>query len=333
LAIVQTLVKKMGGQISLDSEEGEGTTLTFDIFSHLPTVNIHYNSRFLPSSGLEFQKKGIISIGFEDSDALALRKNLTCLGLSFLPFSNPESAISALNSSKISWCQLKSNIAVIIDSKILDDPCHLESCVKLATDFRIAILIWENSAITRLKARLSHLMPLGICWSCRPIGMRSVWRLCKALFAPEEGFKIPQKQNRFNNTQAPSRHLNIAVVDDNPINLKVTQKMLERLNCHATLFNTAKEILDHFRKQTEPVFDAILLDLHMPETDGIECYLKLSELVEGQHKMLPHCFALTASVCQVELNRCVEVGMSGVIPKPISIDELRRKIDNIRNDM
>lgn len=108
----------------------------------------------------------------------------------------------------------------------------------------------------------------------------------------------------------------ILVADDEPINLKVMQRLLKHcgINCEV-----AHDGLECVQKAESGKYDVILMDINMPNMDGIDATREISRLLSPEG---PKIIAVTASVSNMQKQECDEVGFSGFIPKPVRIDKL-----------
>ena len=112
----------------------------------------------------------------------------------------------------------------------------------------------------------------------------------------------------------------ILLVEDNPVNQMVAQKMLERIGLKATLANNGIEALQCLDEQS---FDLVLMDCQMPEMDGFDATRKIRKLEfkTPQQMRLP-IIAMTANVMSGDRERCLETGMDDYIGKPVQRDQL-----------
>ncbi len=112
----------------------------------------------------------------------------------------------------------------------------------------------------------------------------------------------------------------VLLVEDNPINQMVAQKMLEKIGLKPVLANNGVEALSVLSEQS---FDLILMDCQMPEMDGFDATKEIRRLdikTLGQQP-LP-IVAMTANVMSGDRERCLEVGMDDYIGKPVQRDKL-----------
>ena len=112
----------------------------------------------------------------------------------------------------------------------------------------------------------------------------------------------------------------VLLVEDNPINQMVAQKMLEKVGLKATLANNGVEAL---KKLEEESFDLVLMDCQMPEMDGFDATRAIRRLgLRAKNETLLPIVAMTANVMSGDRERCLEVGMDDYIGKPVQLDQL-----------
>ena len=126
--------------------------------------------------------------------------------------------------------------------------------------------------------------------------------------------------------------LNILVVEDNPVNQTVAQRLLERAGHAVTLANNGEEALEILEASQ---FDVVLMDLQMPVMGGIETTQAIrarearhSWVVQGDWKPIP-IIAMTAHAMQGDRQRCLDAGMDDYVSKPIDSRALFAAIDRV----
>lgn len=127
--------------------------------------------------------------------------------------------------------------------------------------------------------------------------------------------------------RAPLPKLNILLVEDEPINQLVTQKQLEKWNLGVSTAQTGKEALEMMLEQE---FDCILMDVQMPEMDGMTATSIIRQREEGTGKHIP-IIAFTAAAMAGDKERFLASGMDDYIAKPIDIDHLYRILKGIKS--
>jgi len=110
--------------------------------------------------------------------------------------------------------------------------------------------------------------------------------------------------------------LAVLLVEDNAVNQRVAQKMLEKLGCQVVVTRHGGEALERLAGEK---FDVVLMDCQMPEMDGYEATRRIREreALTG----LP-VIALTAAAFPEDLTRCQEAGMNDHVSKPVTLEAL-----------
>ena len=112
-------------------------------------------------------------------------------------------------------------------------------------------------------------------------------------------------------------HGHVLLVEDNPINQMVAQKMLEKIGLESTLAGDGQEALNMLEQGR---FDAVLMDCQMPVMDGFEATRRIRE--QTALLSLP-VIAMTANVMEGDREKCIEAGMNDYIGKPVVEADLK----------
>ena len=115
----------------------------------------------------------------------------------------------------------------------------------------------------------------------------------------------------------PAGRLPVLVVDDNAINLRVAQGLVEQQGYRVVTATNGLEALAALRLES---FGLVLMDCHMPEMDGFEA---TREIRAQEHTRSLPVVALTASALKHELDACHAAGMNDCLIKPLSLDALK----------
>ncbi|MFT5247676.1 MAG: PAS domain S-box-containing protein [Gammaproteobacteria bacterium] len=109
----------------------------------------------------------------------------------------------------------------------------------------------------------------------------------------------------------------ILIAEDNVINQKVALMMLEGLGGTADVVANGAEVLAKCKKEN---YDLILMDIQMPEMDGIEATEQLNRSMGDKR---PYIIALTANAMQSDKDRCLNAGMNDFLSKPIILNDFK----------
>lgn len=145
-------------------------------------------------------------------------------------------------------------------------------------------------------------------------------------------FSLPLKQgdaekiDHFDglHTQLPS--LRVLVVDDIEQNTELLSLLLSKDQHLVTKASNGLDAVEIFEKQS---FDVILMDIHMPECDGIEATTKIRAIEKQRQLKFTPIIALTASVLQQDKLTAKRAGMNGFANKPIDINQLNQEIAQV----
>ncbi len=122
-----------------------------------------------------------------------------------------------------------------------------------------------------------------------------------------------------------ARTLRLLVADDSPVNQAVAAGLLELGGHEVVVVGNGQEAIDLWQRQP---FDAVFMDLEMPEMDGLTATARIREL-EAPHGRHTPIIALTAHALKGFRERCLAAGMDGYVSKPLQPEELFAAIDSL----
>jgi len=121
-------------------------------------------------------------------------------------------------------------------------------------------------------------------------------------FDPEMGQRLP---------------LRILLAEDNVVNQKLALRLLERLGYRADVAANGLEAIKALRRQR---YDVVLMDVQMPDMDGLEATLAIHQEWPGERR--PRIIAMTANAMKEDREACLDIGMDDYLAKPIRVEEL-----------
>jgi two-component system, sensor histidine kinase and response regulator len=127
----------------------------------------------------------------------------------------------------------------------------------------------------------------------------------------------------------PTTGMHILLAEDNAVNQKLAVRLLEKRGHRVVVAGNGREALAALEEQS---FDLVLMDVHMPEMDGLEATMVLreKERLTGGHQSV---VAMTALVMKGDRERCLAAGMDGYLSKPIrptELDEVLARCEAVR---
>ena len=118
--------------------------------------------------------------------------------------------------------------------------------------------------------------------------------------------------------RARRRRLRVLLAEDNSVNRLIALTMLERLGYRADTVANGLEVLEALDRQA---YDVVLMDVRMPEMDGLEATRRVRSRHRGEVR--PHIIGFTAGMLAGDRQHCLEAGMDDYLRKPFGIEELR----------
>jgi signal transduction histidine kinase/CheY-like chemotaxis protein len=122
-----------------------------------------------------------------------------------------------------------------------------------------------------------------------------------------------------------TENLRILLAEDNPVNQQLERRLLERRGHRVTIAGTGRDALELFEREE---FDVILMDVQMPDMDGLEATGAIRQREQATGTRIP-IVALTARNMREDRERCIAAGMDAFITKPIQAAEFLRVVEQV----
>ena len=310
LAISQRLCEMMGGRIWVDSYEGRGSTFYFSIV----TESVNEDASASPESELLAQKCLLIVETHQIN-----RDNLTIQAQSWkmktIAVESSEEALEKLKQQKID--------AAVFDRQMpgVGHQTLAESIHQQPNYQNLPLILLGN--ISKQEPPQPQVNSKATSSVIKPVKKSQLYySLIEAFRGKPPIVKKNQKRSLYLDSEMARKHpLNILVAEDHSVNQKMALLILQRLGYKADLADNGLKALEAV---SQKVYDVILMDVQMPEMDGLEATARIKqELPETER---PRIIALTASAMQGDQEECLAAGMDDYISKPIRIEELVRAL-------
>jgi PAS domain S-box-containing protein len=314
LSISQKLIKLMGGEISVTSTLGQGSTFSFTITAEL----CHNHIKKFNSTALNHRK--VLVIDDHETSCRILESWLIAWGIDVHTTTSGEQALHLIEKAV--------RDGYPFDTILLDWTMPGMSGLKVAQWIDEKFQPPENVHPMTIVMVTSHGMESvqNLSDSIHIDGILEKPVIPSDLFNSLHGNEPSVKNNPISNAQSNTSSLRfdgacILLVEDNTINQEVATTFLKKRGVEVTVANNGGEAIDWVQRKT---FDAILMDVHMPVMDGFEATRHICNLFPD--KKLP-IIAMTAAVMQEDRDHCSAAGMVDFIVKPINPDELALCLD------
>jgi PAS domain S-box-containing protein len=310
LSISERIVKRMGGRITLESQVGAGSS--FEVSLVLPASADSGLQKF---AAPELAGQAILLVAPQSIEASLVARRLQRWGSQTCLATDAEVAHALL--PERAWH------AVLIDRALGLEPAETlgEAARRYATS---RILMFTPSTRQELKASSAFTGYL-----VKPLRAASL--AARLVAAPEvaapslvgdaliEADDVPEAT-----AEKPARGLSVLVAEDNEINALLMRSLLTRLDHHAVIATNGAEALETWlaAKSAGAPYDLVLMDVQMPELDGIETAKRIREHEAGEAGRRTPILALTANTLVEDRYACFEAGMDGFLIKPLDREKL-----------
>ena len=313
MAIVKNLVDMMNGDISVKSKKGEGTEITVTI----TLLDSEKNDSVKKMGEVDF--KGMTALVVDD-DAIACENAKLSLGNLGLLCESALSGEQAIEMVKIRHARREPYNLILIDWK-------MPEMDGVETTRRIRSIVGSESAIIILTAYNWD----DITDEARAAGVDSF--LAKPLFASNvvEEFRCAIGKKKAANAEEAKADLKgkrILLAEDMEVNAEIMVMVLNMREMQVECATNGREALEMFSKSQENYYDAILMDMNMPEMDGLEATMKIRALDRNDAKTIP-IIALTAKAFDEDVQRSLQAGLNAHLSKPVEPDALFATLENM----
>ncbi|MBC2592964.1 response regulator [Ruficoccus amylovorans] len=316
LVISQKLLERMGGRIWVDSVVEKGTVFHVVV----PMKSVHNNSDEVKEpAAVPYAGKSVMIVESHTLTREYYTRQLKTLGLRVEAFRSAHECLA--------WSKLNGNIDLVLIAQDLKnyDACRLAIELDRIYEGKLSLVLLRASN-ARLSQNYTETFELALPPTYRlntlSKYMADALKLSTRPLPPVR--QAPSAQSSAEGEER--RQLNILMAEDNKVNQKVTGLLLKKMGYSADIANNGLEVLDAMRKRH---YDVILMDMHMPEMDGLEATRNIRESYARDRQ--PYIIALTASAFQDFKQECHEAGVNAFLTKPLRSEELKKYLTRLQD--
>lgn len=305
LAITKSIVEMMNGNIQVESEKGVGTTFTVVV----TLINAEQHAE--ESTEVNPQDMSVLIV---DDDPIACEHAKLVLGKAGIASEIAASGLEAIEMVKLRHARRAPYNLILVD-------WQMPEMDGVETTRRIREIVGNESAIIILTAyRWDDVLEEAV-----QAGVDSF--IPKPLFATTviEEFKEAVKRKKLSTKREEHRAdltgRRILLAEDMQVNAEIMQMVLQMREMETDLAENGRIAVEKFAEHPEGYYDAILMDMRMPEMDGLEATRIIRAMERSDAKTIP-IIALTANAFDEDVQRSLQAGLNAHLSKPVEPETL-----------
>jgi two-component system, sensor histidine kinase and response regulator len=315
LTISSRLTSMMGGRIWLESEIGGGSRFYFTVRVEASekTIDSHMIATSQPLRDVR-----VLVVDDNQTNRRILQGTLNSWGAQTTCVAGGRQALAELASALDAQ---KAYHVAVTDTHMPDmNGFGLVTRIRNLSEMSSMPVLMLSSGARREDADRCRQLGIGSLLS-KPVRRKD---LLSAIVASLGCHATPQSSTKVLAREFTSRdrEVHILLAEDNRVNQTVASRLLARLGYTLVIANNGYEAIGLLRRQT---FDLVLMDVQMPEMDGITATERIREYEKSTHGHIP-IIAMTAHIMKEDRTRCLAAGMDGYVTKPLNSEELKAAI-------
>jgi PAS domain S-box-containing protein len=330
LAIATRFVRLMGGQLAVESKFGEGTEFSFVVNFPVSQSKIETKPRAIPAS---IHGKRVLIVDDNATNRRILQEMLKNWGIDFLAVSD---ANKALQQTKAAFHEDRPFNLIISDVNMPDmDGFDLVEAIRNDKDMAATKIMLLTSGMRTDDAHRAEEMGVQT-HLMKPVKQSEMLNAITAELGESCDSEDTESahlvaDNSLSDvdpdTPTPNRELKVLVAEDSLVNQKLATAVLQRFGHSVKLAVNGVEAVEMTAAES---FDLVLMDVEMPEMDGLQATQAIRQREEQTGTHLP-IIAMTAHAMQGDQDRCLAAGMDAYVAKPMRQQALLDAITNLIN--
>ena len=311
MPITRSIVELMNGHIDVESEKGKGTTFTV-------TVTLGESDR----TGSETDgavNTGELSVLAIDDDPIALEHAQIVLGQTGMTCDIAATGEEGLEKVKLRHARMDDYDLVLIDWKMPElDGVETTRRIREAVGSHMPIIIltsynWDEIAEEARRAGVDTFV-------AKPLFAGSVMDQFREAFRRKTETKSAQR--------ADLNGRRVLLAEDVAVNAEIMVMLLEMRGIETDVAENGRIAVDRYLAQPDGWYDAILMDMRMPEMDGLEATRAIRTSGREDAGTIP-VIALTANAFDEDVQRSMQAGLNAHLSKPVEPDLLFETLESL----
>jgi two-component system sensor histidine kinase/response regulator len=320
LTITKQLIEMMGGDIRVESGEGKGSRFIFHVWLR----------QAAEPEELRLQEASLRDLRMLVVDDVPTNLHVLSLMLERLRVPRHDQA----GSGRIALSMMEQALQegapyhlVLLDARmpVMDGFAVAE---KLRADPRHADTILLMLTSSGMRGDAQRCKEIGLdAYLTKPVTLTELREAIAATLGRTGGSGKLITRHRLREER---QKYSVLLAEDNLVNQKLAVKLLERQGHRVSVAENGRATVELWQQagQAQAPFELILMDMMMPEMDGLEATRRIRELEQGSGKHVP-IIAMTANAMQGDKERCLEAGMDGYVSKPAKPEILFQEINQV----
>lgn len=312
LSISSKLVSLMNGKIWVESKPGTGSVFHFTIKAKISDITP--SKLYVKSTMSQLENKRLLIVDDNKTNRQILTLQTQMWGMKSRYASNGKEALDLIKDD------IPFDLAIVDMQMPGMDGLELTRQIrKFKSKTELPVIMLTSIGLNEIDQ--NEFSELFNSYLTKPVKQSYLLDVISDVLTSEQDQINLQKQQALVQRRTVPTSLKILVAEDNVINQKLAEKILQQIGYYPDIVNNGLEVLDAVSRKT---YDLIFMDIQMPEMDGLQATKELLRKFRGKKR--PLIIAMTANAMQGDKENFIANGLDDYVSKPIIQEELKNMI-------